>query len=172
MMARINNYDDIIINILKECIIIISTNENKNDNYFIYEKILYGKYGIELTYEKLIELKKIYIQIQKDNYLAQNFILFLDFLNQFEDNIKKEFLNNYKLKLKLQFTKEIDNNNTNDNIANITCIYVFYEPINNTEKAYRENNILINGLNSLLQGFEFLKIDINSDLYKNIEYKK
>ena len=166
-----NNYDDIITKILNKCIIILSTNENKNDNYFIYVKILYGKYGIELTYEKLVEFKRIYIQIQKENILANNFILFLDFLKQFEDNIKKEFLYNYKLNLELKFTKEKYNNNTNSNIDNITCEYVFYEPINNTAKTYREDNILINGINSYAQGFVFMLYEINTDIYKNIEYK-
>ena len=167
----IKNYDDIIINLLMKCIIILSTNENKNDNYFIYENIFYGKYGIELTYDKLIELKGMYIQIQNVNNLAKNFILFLDFLKQFEDSIKKKFLYNYKLNFKLQFTKELYNNNTNSNIDNITCIYEFYEPINNTVKTYKEENILIDGINSNLQGFVFMLSDINSDIYKNIEYK-
>ena len=172
VIKPINNYDDIITNILKKCSIKLSTNENKNDNYFIYENILYGNYGIELNYEKLIELKGIYMQIQKENYLANNFILFLNFLKQFEDTIKKEFLYNYKLNFKLKFAKEIYNNNTNCNIDNITCVYIFYEPINNTPKTFKEDNILINGINSISQGFEFMKSDINSEIYKNIEYKK
>jgi len=163
-------YDDkTIANILNKCIINLYINNKKK---VIYGKILFGDKYIEITYEKLNEYKEAYSQIKKENILAKNFISFYEFLKQVEERIKKEFVHNYKLRIKLECIKQNENNNIDSNIFNITCLYTFYNPINNNQHIYREENILINGTNSKYQGFEFLINDINSNIYRNIKYKE
>ena len=167
-----NNFDNIIMNILMKCIIILSTSKIRKEKFFIFQSILYGEYGIAITYEKLMEFKGVYIQRQNDNYLAKNFLLFLEFLKNFEDNIKEGFLHKYNLIIRLEFTKETNDNSTGSNIYNITCKYSFYNPIDNKPFIYKDENILINGINSNYQGFYFMLSDINNDIYTNIKYKE
>ena len=167
-----NNFDNIIMNILMKCIIILSTSKNRKEKFFIFQSILYGEYGIAITYEKLMEFKGVYIQRQNDNYLAKNFLLFLEFLKNFEDKIKEDFVHKYNLIIRLEFTKEKNDNSTGSNIYNITCKYSFYNPIDNKPFIYKEENILINGINSNYQVFYFMLSDINNDIYTNIKYKE
>jgi hypothetical protein len=119
-----------------------------------------------------MEFKGVYIQRQNDNYLAKNFLLFLEFLKNFEDKIKEDFVHKYNLIIRLEFRKEINDNSTGSNIYNITCKYSFYNPIDNKPFIYKDENILINGINSNYQGFYFMLSDINNDIYTNIKYKE
>ena len=137
-----NNFDNIIMNILMKCIIILSTSKNRKEKFFIFQSILYGEYGIAITYEKLMEFKGVYIQRQNDNYLAKNFLLFLEFLKNFENKIKENFIHKYNLIIRLEFTKEINDNSTGSNIYNRTCKYSFYNPIYDKPFIYKDENIL------------------------------
>ena len=94
-----------------------------------------------------------------------------NFLKEIEERINNEFLLNYNLKIKLDIRKE-DYNNNSDSTFNISCLYTFYDSINNSTYIYKDENILINGTNSLNQGFQFMLYQINSECYKNLEYKK
>ena len=78
---------------------------------------------------------------------------------------------NYNLRIKLDIRKENYNNNS-DSTYNISCLYTFYDPINNSIHKYKDENILINGTNSLNQGFQFMLYQINNECYKNVEYKE
>jgi hypothetical protein len=66
------------------------------------------------------------------------------------------------LKIKLELKKEEKNI---DDIFNITCKYIFFEPINNKPHSFIEENILINRTNSLTVGFQFLIYEINNECY-------
>ena len=99
-------------------------------------------------------------------------MLLMDFLKAIEFEIKKSFLFNYYLKIKLEINREQINNNTDSSIYDISCIYTFYEPINNKQIKFRDENILINGINSNSLGFQFLLNNLNNPKYEKIEYKE
>ena len=99
---------------------------------------------------------------QQRNKLSENYLKLFNFLKEFEERINNEFILNYNLKIKLDIRKEEQNNN-NDSTYNISCYYTFYDPINNSPYIYKDENILINGNNSLNQGFQFMLYQINSE---------
>ena len=76
---------------------------------------------------------------------------------------------NYRLRIKLDIREE-NNNNNSDSTYNISCFYTFYDPIDNKTYKFKDINILINGTNSLTNGFEIMLFEINSERYKNLEY--
>ena len=162
--------DAIIFNFLNKCTILFHVNPNKKMS-FIYDNIYYGEHNIRIEFEQLMRYKSAYIKIKEENEISKNFILFLDFLNQIENEIKKEFLYNYNLKIKIETNKEQINNNDDPSIYNISCLYTYYEPFENNIKLYREENILINKTNSNLQGFQFMIYNINS-IYIKMEYNE
>ena len=49
---------------------------------------------------------------------------------------------------------------------------VFYPPLDGELWKYREDNILINGVDSNLQGFNFMIWNINLKRFKNVIYKE
>ncbi len=67
--------------------------------------------------------------------------------------------------------KNKDKENEND-IYNIPCIYSFYEPNTNKQYQYKEDNILINGINSKNQGFIDMLLTINDKYYINKNQQK
>ena len=122
--------------------------------------------------EKFKRIKKEYmnIKIKEENHLVENYKKFFEFLDEIESKLKNEFLKDYKLKIELYFNKE-DFNDSNQYLYNITCLYIFYDPIDDKTFKYKDDNILCNGTNSNSQGFTFLIEDINHEKYKSLQYK-
>ena len=157
--------------ILKKCSIRFHTNVKGKEPYIIYDKILYRDYNIEIDYTELLRIKNDYEYSQQKNEFSENYLKLFYFLKEIEERIKNEFIFNYKLKIELDIRKEGYNNNR-DSTYNISCLYTFYDPINNSIHKYEDKNILINGTNSLNQGFQFMLYKINSECYKDLKYKK
>jgi len=157
--------------LLKKCSIAFHTNFKGKEPYIIYDEILCGDYNIKLDYTKLINSKYVCEQSQQKNELSENYLKLFKFLKEIEERIKNEFKLRYNLKIKLDI-KEEDYNNNSDSTYNISCLYTFYDPINNSIHKYEDKNILINGTNSLNQGFQLLLYNINNECYKNLEYQE
>ena len=151
--------------------ILINTNEKGKEPYIIYKKIYFENNNIEITYEKLKKNRENFEKIKNVIPSAENYLRFLDFLEEIEEKIRKEFIYNYNLMIKLELNREPDNNDSNPFIYNISCIYTFYPPNNNRLYKYKEENILLNGTNSKLKGFYYLMIDANNEIFKEFEYK-
>jgi len=108
---------------------------------------------------------------QQRDELSQNYLKLFKFLKEIEKEIYNKFLLDYNLKIKLDIRKE-DYNHNDDSTYNISCLYTFYDPINKTAYKYKDENILINGTNSLKQGFQFMLYQINSEFYKDLKYQE
>ena len=158
-----------------------SKKEKKGEKlHFIYGKIAFGENHIEINSSQFFNNKSISKEKQKNKQFndekerikVNNMVKVYDFLEKFEDKIANEFIYNYDLILKLDFIKEKNNDNSDPEIENITCFYTFFDPINYEQTRFRESNILINGINSISQGSEYLIYEINNEIYKDIEYKE
>ena len=154
---------------LNMCSIVFHINFKGKEPYIIYDDILCGDYNIKMDYTKLMSTKYDCEHSQQKNELSENYLKLFNFLKEIEERIKNEFLLNYNLKIKLDIRKE-DYNNNSDSTYNISCLYTFYDPINNSNYTYEDENILINGTNSLNQGFQHMLYQINNECYKNLEY--
>ena len=163
--------DEIISHFLNKCEISFHINCEK-ENSFIYNNIYYGEQNIRISYEQLMEYKALCLSKKEKNDYIKNFLLYFDFLNEIECRIKKEFINNYNLKISIETNKEKINYSDDPSIYNISCIYKYYDNIRNTFRRFKEENILINKTNSNCQGFEFLLNDINNYSYVKIDYEK
>ena len=152
--------------------------EKEKKDYFVYDKISCGTHHIEISYDLFLKNKwkskekqeNNLFDSKKEKQIVYNIMKFYDFLEEFENRIQKEFLYSYNLILKLDFTIEKVNVNSNPEIENITCIYTFYNPINFESSSFKQNNILMYGINSSIQGFEFLIYDMNNEIYKDCKY--
>lgn len=143
--------------------------------YIIYNDIYFGEnLKIQyLHYEQFSEYIENFNLINENNERNKNLKKFFEFLREIEQRLRKEFENEYMLKIKLELIKEKEKENlNNNNINNITAYYTFFDPFNNWAFKYKDENVLINKTNSMLQGFEFLLHDINCDKYKNIKYSE
>ena len=161
--------ENIYFDILKKCSIKFHTNLKGEEPYIIYDEILYGEDNIKIDDTKFLNSKYDCEHSQHRNELSKNYLKFFNFLKEIEERIKNEFLLNYNLKINLDIRKE-DHNNNNDSTYNVSCLYTFYDLINNSTYKYKDENILINGTNSLNQGFQFMLFQINSECYKNLNY--
>jgi len=157
--------------LLKKCSIVFHTNFKGKEPYIIYDEILCGDYNIKIDYTKLMSSKYACEHSQQRNELSKNYLKLFNFLKEIEEKIKNEFILRYNLKIKLNI-KEEDYNNNSDSTYNISCIYTFYDPINNSIHKYEDKNILINGTNSLNQGFQHMLYDINNECYTNLKYQE
>lgn len=128
-------------------------------------------YNIKIDYMKLSKGKYDCEHFQSKNKSSEKYLKLFNFLKEVEERINNEFLLNYKLKIKLDIRKD-NNDNNSDSIYNFSCIYTFYDPINNSPYTYKDENILINSTNSLNQGFQHMIYNINSEFYKNLEYQE
>lgn len=140
--------------------ITMHVNERGKEPYIIYDEICYGISNTQITYDK----------IKKNKDLYPDYGAFYNFLRVIENKIKEEFLHNYNLRIKLEFIKDV--NSHTSNIYSIKCIYTFYEPIKNEPICFKDEDILINGINTISQGFYYFLISINDESYKNKEYIK
>ena len=165
------HYFDFAKKILEKVTIIINTNKRGKEPYIIYKNILFGESNINIAYKQLIEKKEVFQKLIKINEYSENYLKFLEFLEEIEEKIKKNFELDYNLKIKIELHKEAHNNVSNPNIYNISCKYTLYNPINNSTKGFREENILINRTDSRFQGFYFLILEANNSDFKDINYE-
>jgi hypothetical protein len=134
-------------------------NEKGKEPYIVYDKIKYGFFNFEVEEIKLIK--------ENENFKKSNYNKFIDFLKLVEDELKKEFKYNYKLRISLDFNMEKKEND--DNVYNVSCIYTFSDPIKNEKSQFKEDNIFINGTKS--DGFKNLLSAINNETFKEVEYQ-
>ena len=166
-----NRKENFIFDILKKCSIKFHTNFKGKEPYIINDEIFYGEHNIKIDYTKFLNSKYVCEHYQQRNELEENYLKLFNFLKEIENRIKKEFIFNYKLKIKLEIRKE-DYNTNSDSTYNISCFYTFYDPIKNSPYKFKDENIFINGTNSLNQGFQFMLYQINSEYYKNLKYQE
>ena len=146
---------------------IIHSNEKQKEPFFIYDKICLGESNINVK-EKFLKEKE-----KNKSVKNNNFQLILQYLENLEERIKNKFQYNYCLKLKLIFKKEKEENENNkDSITmNISCEFIFYDPINSKEVSFKEFKILENENCSESEGFLFFLDEINKEDFKNLTYK-
>lgn len=152
--------------ILKKSLIIFEFNRTLGNN-LIFKEVYFGESNIKIDINKFKESLLISLNsniLKKDNNIINNYKNFCIFLNEIEKRFVNEFIRDYPLKIKLEFL----NKNINSK-PNISCIYTFFEPFTNKKYSFIEDNILINGTNSNLQGFQFMIFQINNLCYENIK---
>ena len=160
----------------------IHTNGNGEKMTFNYDEIItivknnnYNNNLILIEYEQLQRCEEYFSPIKKEKVLANNFILLMEFINEFENRSKKEIKYEHSLKIELEFSR-VDNEDINNNGYDIKCIYTLFGQSDNDEKQnFIEDNILINKTQSKSQGFDYLVNEINNIKYQDnidIEEKK
>ena len=167
-----NDYSDLADLILKKCQINLSVSKNGGNNNIKIINIFMGdKLSLKATIKKFdnyIKYSEKYVNINDE--LGENSYKFAKFIKEFQRRIINEYNNNYFLNLEILFTKT-DKRNT-DSIYNLEVEYTFYEPLKNKKMIYKEDNVLIYGTDSNLQGFNFMIMDINQERYRTIPYKE
>ena len=157
-----NNYIDFMNNVLNRCCFIF---KRKNKEKFYFNILNEEEQEEQEEQSEIKENKKIEKKIDKD-ILMNNFNKLLEFLENFRKSINGVFTYKYNLMIKLIFKKEKNNRS----IFNIRCEYIYYPPNESKTLSFQDEDILINGLNSMSQGFIYLVNEINQPEYKNIEY--
>ena len=163
---------DIISKILSKCTIFLHSNKKEEDPFLIYDGIYLGKNNIKIEYE---EFMKNYVKKEKNNISIQ-FEQLINFLKEFQNELKNNFIHNYILTMKLQLEDQnyenYEHNDENDENRRyyINCIYNFKGPKNKKIFRFKEEDILINGTNSNTVGFPFLLNQINSPIYEHEKY--
>ena len=94
----------------------------------------------------------------------------MEYFEDFKKNLKEEFKNEFCLKLKLKFEIDKEQPMNEESFYNISCLYTFYDPINNKEENFLEYNILKNKADLERTGIYYLFEKINEEEYKNIKY--
>ena len=140
-------------------------NDNKGKIYFYL--LNDDKKGDKLSEDR----KKKYNKLEDETQiLEKNFKKFLEFLYGFKKQLEKDFKNKYNLILILHFYQNENNKKNSNSIFNINFKYYYYPPNKNRLSSFKDENILINGLEGILQGYYFLISDINDSNYKDIPY--
>ena len=150
--VNIDDYTDLVKEILNKSLIEIKTNKEKKE--IEYKRISYGDNNSIIQKE---EFSKLLNKLDEKNSLK-------NFFKEVEYKIKTEFNHNFSLKFDIELKNEGKNN--------IEATYIFYAPKNEKDKLsfYKDENILINGTESNLQGFNFMINEINQEKYKDLEY--
>ena len=150
--VNIDDYTDLVKEILNKSSIEIKTNKEKKE--IEYKRISYGDNNSIIQKE---EFSKLLNKLDEKNGLKI-------FFKEVENKIKTEFNHNFSLKFYIELKNEGKNN--------IEATYIFYDPKNEKDKLsfYKDENILINGTESNLQGFNFMINEINQEKYKDLEY--
>ena len=156
--------------ILKYTKIKLHTNGNKEQMAFKYDEIItvVKNNNILIEYEQLQKCEEYFNQNNKETVLAKSFLEFMKFLVEFKNRIKKEFKYKYSLKMELEFSRVYNDDRDNNRQYNIQCIYNLFSPVDNHIESFKEENVLINKTNSPVQGFEYLKSEINNEKYQDI----
>ena len=152
--------------ILSSSNFIIYTKEKKEDPYIIYDKITIGKNHINIT-EQFLNLIE-----NKNEIKNKNTIKLLEFLDNLSKTIKQEYKHNYCviLELKFEIDKDMPINKDEESLYNISCLYIFYSPIDKKQSTFIDYNILKNYIDSEREGIHYLLEAINDNAFKNIKY--
>jgi len=154
------NKNELVYKILNKSKFILHNNKKGRAPFIIYDEIKIIVDEEETENKTIEEIRKTSII---DERLINNYKKFLSFLDKFETALSNEFINNYKIKITLDFeTQSINNNND----FNITCYYEIEMPGENPEQ-FKDNNILTNGIG---EGFQYMLNEINYSNYLDIEY--
>ena len=153
--------------ILNNSYILIHLDKRGHYPLFEIDDIYYGKSFTKINIDKF-KISLAYFRENNENILISNYLKFRDFFKEFEQRLSNDFKYNYNLRIKLKFEYE---NEINNNIYSIICFYTFYDPITNESKEYRDENILINHINSISGGYLYMISDINDETFKDIEYQ-
>ena len=146
--------------ILNNSKFVLHTSKKENKLLIIYDEIKLFKKEKEKTIETNIKtIDEIRNANTRNEKLLNNYKKFLSFLEKFESTLSNDFINNFKLKITLNF--ETKNINNNDFI--ITCLYDVEIPGEDNEQ-YKDENILTNGIG---EGFQYMLNDINSANYSD-----
>ena len=156
---EIYNRNELQYKILNNSKFLIHTNKKGETPFIIYDEIKILINGKESENKTIEEIRNA---TSDNDKLSNNYKKFLTFLDNFQGKLSNEFVNNYKLKIALNF--ETQNINNNDFI--ITCLYKVEIPGENIQ-TYKDINILDNELG---EGFYCALSEINSSNYSNIEY--
>ena len=167
LVQQENMKSDIISKILSKSTFILHYNKKEEDPFLTDGRVFFGDNNIEIPYE---EFMKIYVKKEKNN-ISEQYEQLKNFLKEFENELKNNFIHNYNLAMKLQLEDQnYEYVLEEDRRYNIKCIYNFQEPKNKKKFRFKEEDILINGTNSNTVGFPFLLNQINSPIYANEKY--
>ena len=140
------------------------TNKKGGEPFIIIDKITIKKHDINVI-EQFFSLIK-----NKKEIKDKNFEKFLEYLEDFKQNLKEEFKNEFCLKLKLKFEIDKEQPMNEESFYNISCLFTFYDPINNKKEDFLEYNILKNKMDLERNGIYYLFEKVNDEEYKNIKY--
>ena len=93
----------------------------------------------------------------------------IDFLLEIKDKIKESFNNKFNLIIKIKILNTSYSLNSNG-AYNIDCYYIFYSPNGANKFSFKDDNILVNGINGKCQGFYYFINEINDDCYNKISF--
>ena len=161
------NYMNLASVIINKCSIDFSVDKNNNQNLIKIDNVTIGNYNLNIAVDKLENFMNISMKFNDSgDEKLENCYRLSKFIGEFKQRIIKEFINDYELQLQLELTNNPETDN--DGIYDIDALYTFYEPWTNKKNSfsYREENILIYGTESNLQGFNFMMYDINQEKYR------
>ena len=135
-----------------------------------YENITFGVNNIKLSVEqfeqfisnisnlKMEELKS------NDKIMLKNLIKLFRFFKELKLRIREEYQGKESLNFEINLANKDNNNDHNNDIFNIEALYRCNDTKNGNITTYKDKNILINGTNSLEQGFNYMILYINSKI--------
>ena len=128
-----------------------------------YEDIICGKDKEIIT--SIIDLHRNYNYSQEKSIIYKNYQKLLSFFDEIEEYIK-----NAKIKKSSQIKMKIEKNekkvNKNKNIYYMTCASIYENFFkNNKEYAFKDENILVNNIDSMEQGFIYLINELSNNDY-------
>jgi len=132
---------------------------------FIFESVNYGDYNISINNDKLLKIKDYFIKNKIESKIAKTYFKYIEFLDELKNRICSKYIQDYKLKIVLEFQK--NDKNENVSIFIIRCCYKFYSDIE-SNKILKEGNILLNKVNFSEQDFQFL---INEKYFEGVKIK-
>ena len=114
--------------------------------------------------DNMESFEDIDIEVEK---LKNNVIKFIDFLLLIKNKIKESYNNKFNLIIKIKTINTSYNFNSNGTY-NIDCYYIFYSPKDDNKSSFKDDNILLNGINGKCQGFYYFINELNDDCYNGI----
>ena len=153
------NINELQYKILSKSKFFLHTNKKGQTPFFIYDEI---KIIINEKENENKTIQDIRNATTNDERLSKNYKKFLLFLDNFERFLSNEFINNYKLKIILNF----DTQKINNNDFEITCLYDIEIPGEDIQH-FKDIDILGNGLG---EGYRYILSEINNTSYSNKEY--
>ena len=146
--------------ILENSMFLIHTKEK--EKAFIYDEITFGKKNINIK-EKFLQVME-----REEENQNQNLKILIKYLRNFEEKIKKEFILNYCLYLKLRLKKEKREDKKQS--YNVSCTIIFYDPLSKKETPFKDGNIIEHYENLDNEAYIFLVNKINNELYSKEKY--